>query len=77
MTGNPEVIILPVGLVPTNAPAVTDQFAGGRLPGTYPHDAPLDYFRIADKPEVRAFVRTDLLSMTHVEVLFVSRRVIV
>lgn len=42
-----------------------------------------DYFWLADKLEVdvifvntRAFARTDLLSITHVAVLFVSRRVI-
>ena len=29
-----------------------------RLPGTYPHDAQLDYFRIADHPPAIAWART-------------------
>src|SRR6266571_3682976 len=47
----PEVIGSSVALVPTNAPAVTDQsLESCRLPGTDPHDAQLDYFRIATRP---------------------------
>jgi len=50
MTGNPEVISSPVGLIPTNALAVTvGLLARSRLLGTNLAVAGADYFRLADK----------------------------
>jgi hypothetical protein len=51
--GKPEVIDWSLELVTTNAPAVSDQsLERSRLPRTYPHDAQMDYFRIADNSAV-------------------------
>jgi hypothetical protein len=47
LTGNPEVIFSPVGLVPPNAPAVTDQSLA-RLPITNRGKPASDHFRVAD-----------------------------
>ncbi len=59
ITGKPEVIGSSAGLVPINAPSsdASDLADLGivalcRLVGNDPHDAQLDYFRIADYPAV-------------------------